>query len=104
VVAIARDVLLTYGGVLSGDFDSISWDFYRDKFDGAAPQDSIRDIKGRLWLQEQQEALTVSLSLLEQVRAEAFINRNQKIQISSLHFTSFATATSKLTVRNWDIE
>ena len=103
VVEIARDVLLLYGGVVSGDFDA-SWNFYRDKFDGGAPQDSIRDIKGRLWLQDQQEALTVALSLLEQVRAEAFINRNQKIQISALHFTEFATATSKLTVRNWDIE
>jgi len=103
VVEIARDVLDTYGGLSAGDFH-FSWNALRDKFDGAAPQDSVRDIKGRLWLQEQQEALTIALSLFEQIRAEAFINRDQKLQVSTLHFTDFATATSKLTVRNWDIE
>jgi hypothetical protein len=103
-VYIARDILSTFGGLSDpADFDA-SWGTIGLKFDGAAPEDSVRDIKARLWIQDQQEALTSALSLLEQVRVEAFINRDQKVQLSTLHFTDFATATSQLTVREWDIE
>jgi len=102
-VAIARDILDSFGGLSPSDFDS-SWDTIRDKVDGAAPEDSVANIKARLWIQEQQEALTSALSILEQIRVEAFINRNQKVELSTLHFTDFAVATSKLTIRNWDIE
>jgi hypothetical protein len=103
-VAIARDILVSFGGLSDpADFDS-SWDTIRDKVDGAAPEDSVANIKARLWIQDQQAALTSALSLLEQVRVEAFINRSQKVELSTLHFTDFAVATSKLTVRNWDIE
>jgi hypothetical protein len=96
----ARDILITYGGVPSGDFDS-SWDTYRDK---ASPAESATGvIKSRIWIQEQQETLNYSLQLLEQVRLELFVDRNQKFKINSLHLDDFDPNPSHK-VRNWDVE
>jgi hypothetical protein len=42
------------------------------------------------------------LSLLEQVRLEAFINKNLKLKINSLHFEDW-NASPSYTVKNWDV-
>jgi len=42
------------------------------------------------------------LSLLEQVRLEAFIDKNLKLKINSLHFEDW-NASPSFTVKNWDV-
>ena len=96
----ARDLLLTYGGAVGGDFDS-SWDAFRDK---AAPAFSaVFNIKSRVWAQKVKPALQSALSLLEQVRLEAFIARSQLIKITSLHWEDFEDAPA-IQIENWDVE
>lgn len=99
-VWIARDILITYAGMTAGEFDA-NWATFRDK---ASPAESnIAGTKCRVWLQEPQEALQYALSLLEQVRLEAFIDRNLKLKIASLHFDDFVAAPTHK-IRNFDIE
>ena len=100
IVSQAKHILTTYGGVAGGDFHS-SWDTYRDK---ATPtQSAIANFKSRVWVGEQQAALQYALSMLEQVRLEAYTNRGLKIALSSLHFEDFVENPS-FKVKNWDIE
>ena len=47
--------------------------------------------------------MNYALSLLEQVRLEAFIDRNLKVKINSLHFEDWSASPTHV-VRNWDIE
>jgi hypothetical protein len=99
-VSIARDILTTYAGVVSGDLDS-TWDALRDK---ASPAESaIASIKARAWVKEPQAAMEYVISLLEQVRVEIFVNRDLKLSLSALHFDAMSAAPS-FTVRNWDVE
>ncbi len=100
IVSQAKDILETYGGVVSGDFDA-SWDTYRDKASPA--QSSISTIKSRVWIQEPQPVMQYALSMLEQVRLEAFIDRNLKLKINALHFEDWV-ASPTFTVKNWDVE
>lgn len=96
----ARDLLLTYTSIGLGDFDS-SWDTFALK---ASPAESaIANIKSRLWIDQQRPVLQQALSFLEQVRLEAFIDRNQKLKISSLHFEEFNDVPTHI-VRNWDVK
>ena len=100
IVAQARDLLLTYGGLMSGDFDA-NWNTLRNK---ASPAESaISTFKSRIWIQEPENLLEFVLSLLEQVRIEAFIDKNLKLKLLPLHFDEFNAAPSH-TVRNWDVE
>lgn len=100
-VWIARDVLISYGGVSSGDIDS-TWATYRDKSTPA--QSNIAGFKCRVWLQEPQGALSYSLQLLEQVRLEAYVNRDLEWSINSLHFEDWTAQSSiSYTVKNWDV-
>lgn len=100
IIEICRDILINQAGMSSGDFDS-NWNTYRDK---AAPAESaIKNIRARVWIQQPQEALNYALSLLEQVRLEAFIDRNLKLKIRSLHLDDFI-AVPTYEVKNWDIE
>jgi hypothetical protein len=100
LVSQAKDILLSFGGLQSSDFDT-SWDTYRDK---AAPaQSAISTIKSRVWIQQPVGALSYALSMLEQVRLEAFINRDLKMKIASVHFEDFQ-ANPSFTLRNWDVE
>lgn len=99
LVAQARDILTTYGDVSSGDFHA-NWDTYRDKSSPA--ESAISTFKSRVWIGEQQQALTYALSMLEQVRLEAFIDRSLKVKINSLHFEDWNPAPSHV-VRNWDV-
>lgn len=100
IVWQARDILFTYAEVAVGDFDT-SWATYRDK---AAPAESaISTFKSRAWIQEAQQTLTYALSMFEQVRLEAFIDRNLKLKIRSLHLDDFISSPP-YAVRNWDVE
>ena len=99
IISQAKDILLTYGGAVSGDFDS-NWDTYRDKASPA--QSNIAGIKSRIWENELKPVIEYVLSLLEQVRLEAFIDKNLKLKINSLHFEDW-NASPSFTVKNWDI-
>ena len=95
----AKDILITYGGLSAGDFDA-NWATYRDKASPA--QSSISTIKSRAWIGETQQALSYALSMLEQVRLEAFISRDLKVKINSLHFEDWTPAPS-FKIKNWDV-
>lgn len=99
IVSQARDILERFGGVTSGEFDS-SWDTYRDKSTPSTA--NIAAIKSRVWLQEPTQAFEFALSMLEQVRLESFIDRNNKFKITSLHFDDFEASPAE-TLRNWDL-
>lgn len=100
VVAQAKHILVTYGGAIDPtDFDA-SWATFRDK---ATPAESnIAAIKSRAHITDQEGAINYALSLLEQVRLEAFVNRDQKLQINSLHFEDWDDAPD-YAVKNWDV-
>lgn len=100
IIAQAKDILTTYGGLTGSDFDA-NWDTLRDK---AAPAESaIVNIKSRIYINEAQDVLEYALSLLEQVRIEAFVDRNLKFKLLPLHLDEFEAAPS-YSVRNWDVE
>lgn len=101
IVSQAKDLLVTFGGLVDPtDFDT-TWTTYRDK---ASPTESaISTFKSRIWIQEPQPVIQYVNSLLEQVRLEAFIDRNLKVKINALHFDSFV-ASPTFEVKNWDIE
>lgn len=98
-VSQARDILISYAGAVSGDFDA-NWETYRDKSTPA--QSAIASIKSRVWEDEPKPAMEYVLSLLEQVRLEAFIDTNLKLKINSLHFEDWEPSPS-YTVKNWDV-
>ena len=99
IVWQARDLLITQGLAVSGDFDA-NWATFRDK---AAPaQSSIATIKSRVWENEPKPTMEFALSLLEQVRLEAFIDKNLKLKMNSLHFDDWV-ANPSFTVKNWDV-
>jgi hypothetical protein len=99
LVSQAKDILKTYGGLVDGDFDA-NWATFRDKASPA--QSNIAGIKSRVWIAEAQQAITYALSMMEQVRLEAFISRDQLIKINSLHFEDFQAAPA-YDVKNWDV-
>lgn len=99
IVWQARDILMTYAGAVSGDFDA-NWSSYRDKASPA--QSSISSIKSRIWENEPKPAMEYALSLLEQVRLEVFVDKNLKLKINSLHFEDWVSSPT-YTVKNWDV-
>lgn len=95
----ARDLLLSQGQIFAADFHG-NWDTYRDK---ASPAESaIATTKSRIWFNESTPLIEYALSILEQVRLEAFVDRGQKFKISSLHFDDFVASPS-FKVKNWDL-
>jgi hypothetical protein len=54
-------------------------------------------------VQEAKQAMTYALQMLEQVRLEAFIDRDLKIKMNSLHFDDYV-ASPTFTIKNWDVE
>jgi len=103
LVSQARDLLLTYGGIVSGDLDA-NWDTYRDKTTPA--ESALANIKSRVWLQDQQSLIAYVLSMFEQVRLELFSTRELKLKLSSLHLEDFTAKLSSapITIKNWDVE
>jgi hypothetical protein len=102
IVEMARDILITYGGVSSGDFDA-NWDTYRDKNDVSYPESRIATFKARCHIAEQKPAIEYAFSLLEQVRLECGISRDLKLKLRSLHWEDFP-ATPGFTLTNFDLE
>jgi hypothetical protein len=99
-IAIARDILETYGDVDPGDFDS-SWNSLRDK---ASPAESaIANIKARAWVREEQDVLAFVKSLISQVRVELFVDRDLQLKLFPLHFDAWVASPSFI-IRNWDCE
>lgn len=99
IVAQAKDLLISYGGAVSLDFNA-NWETYRDK--SSPPQSNISALKSRIWENEPKPVMEYALSLLEQVRLEPFIDKNLKLKINSLHFEDW-NPTPSFTVKNWDI-
>ena len=100
IISQAKDILKTYGSCVDGDFDA-NWATYRDKSTPAIS--AISGFLSRVWINEPEGAMTYALSMLEQVRLEAFINEDLKIKINSLHFEDFDDSPT-FQVKNWDIE
>lgn len=91
-LAQARHILKTFGGATAGEF-ATSWATY----------EASVSIKSRIWIQEPSSAIEYALSLLEQVRMEAFVDSDQKLGVLSLRFEDMV-ADPSYRVRNWDIE
>jgi hypothetical protein len=102
IVSQAKYLLKTFGGLQDADF-SPRWESMRDKVSAAHPQDSLATVKGRVWLQEPKNLLEYVLSLLEQVRLEAFVNADLKLDLNSLHLSDWQATPSHI-IRNWDVE
>jgi len=99
IISQARDLLLSYSTLIAGDFDS-NWDTYRDKATPA--QSAISTFKSRIWENEPKPLINYVLSLLEQVRLEAFVDRNLKLKLNSLHFEDWVSAPT-YEIKNWDV-
>ena len=99
IVWQARDILKTYGGLSAGDFDG-KWETYRDKATPA--QSAISSIKSRAWIDKQNSVIEYALSMLEQVRLEAFVSRSLKMSLNAMHFEDWP-ASPTATIKNWDI-
>lgn len=96
----AKDILTTFAGAVSGDFDA-TWNYYRDK---ATPAESaVANFNTRIWVQDPQSVIVYVLSLLEQVRLEMFQSKDLKLSLSALHLDEFE-ATPAYTVKQWDIK
>ena len=100
IVSISQSILSEYGGVSPSEYDT-TWTTYRDKSSPAVSD--VANVKGRVYIFEPQNAMEYAISLLEQVRLELFVNRSQKIALSSLHWDDFVSAPSYI-VHNWDVE
>ena len=94
-VWIARDILKTYGGLIDSDFNS-SWATFRDK-------PSVSSTKARAYIREPQNTMEYTVSLMEQVALEPFVNRDLKFSINSLQFDDW-DASADFRVKNWDVE
>lgn len=99
IISIAEDVLLTYTTITGPDLDA-NWVTFRDK---ASPAESaISTFKARAYINEPTEAMSFVLELLEQVRLEAFIDRDLQLKLNSLHFSDWVESPS-FEVKNWDV-
>ena len=82
----AREVLKTLAGVAVGDFDATSWNTLRAKTSPASG--AVANIKSRLWIGEANSGdatvLSAAISLLKQIRADIFIDRNRRVKLLSL--------------------
>jgi len=100
IVSQAKDILKRFGGLVDGDFDA-NWATYRDKATPA--QSNIAAFKSRVWIGDDQKALAYALSMLEQVRLEAFVDRDSNFKLLALHFEDFV-ASPTFAIKNWDLE
>lgn len=100
IIAQAQDILTTYGGISPSALDA-NWTTYRDKNDPSYPQSAIATFKSRIYQAESTPIIQYVLSLLEQVRLELYVSRDQKLKINSLHLEDFQI--HDYTIKNWDI-
>ena len=99
IVAIAKDLLETYGGLTGGDFDA-NWTTYINK--NSPAQSAIFSIPARLWRQQALNTLEEVKSLLSQVRLEVFVSRDLKFKLNSLHFEDWDPDPA-LRIDNFDV-
>lgn len=99
LVAQAKDIIKRFGGLTNSDFDS-SWAYFMNK---SSPEESnIKESFSRVWVQETKDTLAYALSMLEQLRLEAYVSRENLWTLSSLHFDEFEAAPS-FAIKNWDV-
>jgi len=89
-VSQAKDILSRFTGFTETD---ANWTIFETK---------VSSIKSRVWHNQDTPTIDYVLSLLEQVRLEAFISGEAKLKINSLHFDDFVAIPS-FTVFNHDI-
>lgn len=100
IVSQSKDILISHIGADPSIFNT-TWDYFEAKSLPAVS--AIANIKSRIWLKDPQAGLNYVLSLLEQVRLEAFIDINGKLSLSSLHFDEFDPSPT-YSIKNWDVE
>ena len=99
IVAQAQDILTRYTTATVADLDLPSWIQFTNK---SASPNNIFSIKSRVWIQEPESTIQFALSLLEQVRVEAFLNSDLKLELTSLHFDNWDDNPT-FTVDNFDV-
>jgi len=100
IVAQAKHLLLNQANVPSLEIDNVTWDYLRDK--NTPTESAIASIKSRVWVQEQQNIINYVTSMLEQVRVELFISKENKFTLSTVHLDEFEANPSHV-IRNWDV-
>lgn len=96
----ARDLLLTYGGAVSGDL-AANWQTYRDK---VSPVESATGtFKSRVYIKDPIKVMEYVRSMLSQVRLEMFIDRDLKFRLLSLHLDDLIPSPAH-SIKNWDIQ
>jgi hypothetical protein len=100
IIEQSKHIIMTYGELDPALFHS-SWNTVKIK--STPSQSNILNTKSRAWIAEQQDVLQYALSMLEQVRCEAHINKNQYLYLRTLHFEDFDDSPSYY-LKNWDIE
>lgn len=96
----ARDILVSIGGVSTGDLDA-NWATYRDK---ASPAESaVSGFKSRVWTQDVNKVVDYVKSMLTQVRLELFVSRDLKLKLLSTHLDDF-DPTPPSSIKNWDLQ
>jgi len=99
-VAIAQDILTTYGGVSGGDFDA-SWTTFKTKSSPATG--AVANWRARAWIGEPKNTMEYASNMLQQVRIQLFQNKDAKLDLHALHWDEFDD-TPSYTVNNWDVE
>lgn len=100
IVAQAKYLIETYGGVAPSEFDA-NWETYRTK--STPIQSAISTFQSRVWVQDPQGVLEYALQMLEQVRVELFVEREDlNIKLNSLHFED-NDPDPDYQLRNWDL-
>jgi hypothetical protein len=101
-VAQAQDLLTAFNPPAATTFHA-NWSAFKTKSDPTYPESSILNIKSRIWIGEFTPRLQYALSLLEQVRLEAFIDRDRSLKINSLQLDSWTDSPSAFSIKNWDV-
>lgn len=99
-VAIAKDILKTFGGISLADF-SVRWDQYQNKTTPAAS--AVANILARMYIDEEEPIISFANSLLGQVGLEIFIDKENNISLNPLHADEFESSPSFI-IRNDDVE
>lgn len=99
IVTQSKDILTRFTSLTAGDFDA-TWTTFQNKT--APSQSAVFNIDSRVWIQESVNAVEQVASMLEQVRLEPFISRDNLFSLTALHFDEFQSSPS-FSVKNWDV-
>jgi hypothetical protein len=103
IIQIAQEILVTLGGLTyATDFDSTSWAALKAKSSPASAD--FTTIKARVWIgANDKNILEIVLSLLEQVRVEMFVDRNNMIALRALHPDEFTAQADLVRIEQVEI-